>query len=319
MAIHIVPYTPAYADDWDVFITDCPMATFIQTRRFLSYHKDRFIDSSLLFFDGEKLIGVLPAAEATEQSVVSHPGITYGGILHQGDLAGEKMEQALAAASAHYRERDFSSLVYKPAPACFRRRPCDDDIYSLCQMGAALTAGKLLTVINLADRGKVSKARKKGQKKALGAGLKIVDGAEYLPAVWRLVEQNLRTRYGVKPLHSYEEIKHLTELFPDNIRCYAGMLEEKVACGAVLFLFPTVWHVQYGHANDIGRSIYALDAFYEELIAQASAGGIRYFSFGTSNENDPKTGKVRLNNSLYSSKIQFGGGGEMVIEFTLPL
>ena len=60
--------------------------TFLQTRRFLSYHPDgRFIDHSLLFYDTKgHLAAVCPACEIVEDGkkvFYSHKGSTFGGIL----------------------------------------------------------------------------------------------------------------------------------------------------------------------------------------------------------------------------------------------
>ncbi len=63
------------------------MATFLHTRRFLAYHQDRFKDVSLLLANDKGIVGLFPAAldPAEARTVVSHPGITYGGLLHSGN------------------------------------------------------------------------------------------------------------------------------------------------------------------------------------------------------------------------------------------
>lgn len=310
-----VPYTPAAAGEWDSFIESCPMATFLHSRRFLSYHGDRFNDCSLLFIDGEELLGVLPAAESG-QAAESHPGATFGGIIHNG-LAGDKMREAFALAAAHYRQAGFAAFIYKAPPACYRRRPSDDDLYALYEAGARLSACKLSCVINLADKGKLAGTLNRDRKRALRTGLTPVCGVEYLPAIWRLVEANMRLRHNAKPVHSYAEIARLGGMFPDNIKFYAGILADEVVCGGVLFLSPTVWHAQYVHVNEAGRRIYALDFFYDYLIKQAAASEMRYFSFGVSNRPPAEGGE--LNVGLHSYKKKFGGGGEAHLVFTLPL
>ncbi len=314
--MQVVSYVPSFAEEWDAFIKNCPMATFLHSRRFLSYHRDRFNDCSLVFMDGEALLGVLPAAESG-QSVESHPGATFGGIVHNGKLSGEKMQEAITLAAEHYRQAGFSSFVYKAPPACYRRRPCDDDLYALHELNAQLSTCKLSCTINLADQEEISYARRKGEKKAIKAGLCLVTGEEYLPTIWQLVEENMQLRHGAKPVHSYAEIEYLSKLFPDNIKFYAGLLADEIVCGGVLFLSESVWHAQYVHANEVGRKIYALDLFYQHIIEQAKVAGVRYFSFGVSNK--PQNMGGGLNSGLYAAKKQFGGGGEAHLVFTLPL
>lgn len=315
--MEVIRYCASSEDTWDDFIQDCPMSTFLHSRRFLSYHGDRFDDYSLLFVNQDALLGVLPAAASAENAVESHPGATFGGIVHNGALAGDKMTEAINHAAAYYKKEGFSSFIYKPPSACYRRRPCDDDIYALCAAGASLTECKLSSVINLADRGEVSYARRKGRKKAEKAGLTMHCGADCISEIWNLVEDNLSLRHDTKPVHSLAEIEMLGRMFPDNIKFHVGRLEGEIVCCGVMFLSPTVWHAQYVHANETGRKICALDLFYEHLIAQATSEEVRYFSFGVSNR--PRTEGGGLNAGLYAAKRQFGGGGEANWTFTLQL
>src|SRR5258705_6768921 len=92
--LRISPYTSGDEEEWDEFIADAPMATFPHSRRFLGHHGERFADQSLMLRDSRsRLLGVFPAATdpAEEGCVVSHPGITYGGVLHSGMLGGASM------------------------------------------------------------------------------------------------------------------------------------------------------------------------------------------------------------------------------------
>src|SRR5712692_6847358 len=107
----IVPYTKEDATAWDRFATDCSMATFLHTRRFLNYHQDRFKDVSLLLKNDTRTVGLFPAAvDPTDaRRVVSHPGITYGGVLHAGELYGEKMIYALGILCDYYACQGFET------------------------------------------------------------------------------------------------------------------------------------------------------------------------------------------------------------------
>jgi len=43
-------YTSAQAEAWDALIAESTAGTILQTRRFLSYHGNRFADASLCFW-----------------------------------------------------------------------------------------------------------------------------------------------------------------------------------------------------------------------------------------------------------------------------
>ena len=85
------PYTAEDAEAWDDLVARSVNGTMLHTRRFLGYHGDRFRDRSLVITKSNgKLCGVLPAAEdpADAALVSSHPGLTYGGLVHDGTLYG---------------------------------------------------------------------------------------------------------------------------------------------------------------------------------------------------------------------------------------
>src|ERR1700730_17163182 len=91
-----------FSDDqsylWDEFLKSCPMATFLHSRKFLSYHENRFKDESLIVTDDDgSWLGVFPSAvdNADSSQIISHPGITYGGLVHNGKLISESMLEAL--------------------------------------------------------------------------------------------------------------------------------------------------------------------------------------------------------------------------------
>ena len=46
-----VPYAAEHATAWDELVDGAPMGTLLHTRRFLSYHGDRFNDRSLVVQD----------------------------------------------------------------------------------------------------------------------------------------------------------------------------------------------------------------------------------------------------------------------------
>ena len=73
-------------------------------------------------------------------------------------------------------------------------------------------------------------------------------------------------------------------------------------------------HTQYISANEKGKSVGALDLLFSELI-NGRFRGLRWFDFGTSNEQD---GLV-LNESLIYQKEGFGGRAVCYDTYLIPL
>lgn len=303
-----IPAAELDADQLDALVARATMATFLHTRRFLSYHGTRFRDASLAIVDErQQAVALLPAAvdPGNERRIVSHPGLTYGGIVDDGRLRGERMIGALEAVFRHYAGQGFTTLRYKAVPAIYHRSPADDDLYALFRLGARRYRCDLSSAIDLAERRPPSERRRRSLKKALKAGFEIRQGAEFIPLLWGVIEGNLATRYGAKPVHSAAEMAHLCSLFPTEIEVVVALHGGKVEAGVVLFLTPRVTHAQYIASTGTGYQLSALDAVFAHCIAQAEGRGARYFDFGTSNEQEGRY----LNDGLYQFKTEFGGGG----------
>ena len=78
--IRVERYEPKRKVCWDRFVRESKNGVFLFYRDYLEYHADRFQDYSLLFFQGSQLVAVAPA-NRVDDVVVSHGGLTFGGII----------------------------------------------------------------------------------------------------------------------------------------------------------------------------------------------------------------------------------------------
>lgn len=315
----ITPYQEHDSSAWDELVVASQATTFLHSRKFLSYHGARFIDRSLLVFDEkERLIGVFPAAlnPAHENVVVSHPGATYGGLIHAGKLRGNQAVLALDLVCQYYRNLGITRLRYKAVPYIYHVSPSQDDIYALFRLGAVLYRCDLSCTIDLAKRLPASERRRRALKDAQKQGVEVLSGIEYAPSIWSVLEENLARRHDAKPVHTLEEILMLHGMFPMQIEFVAAVHAGTVVAGAVLFHYQTVTHAQYIASSEAGYNLQALDALFEWCIGRAQQkGSARYFDFGISNENEG----YFLNAGLYDFKAEFGGGGAVHEFFELNL
>lgn len=307
MTFSVRPYSEENSQEWDDFCAKADQSTFLHTRRFLNYHGARFIDRSLLIEENGRLLGLFPAAEHPKQRdhVVSHPGITYGGVLHAGALRGARMIDAIGAIGRYYRGFKYHRLVYKAVPTFYQRRPAQDDLYALFRVGALRTRCDLSSTIDLGNRGALSERRRRSLKKALKAGVTITAEAKCLPALWDVLTENLARKHSVTPVHSLSEIISLMERFPENINCCCGTLDGEILAGVIVFSTPMGDHAQYIASSEKGYEVSALDAVFEHCIANSRQLGKRWFDFGISTE----ASGTRLNEGLYGFKTEFGAGG----------
>lgn len=300
------------ASSWDHFCRGAHGATFLHSRAFLSYHGARFIDRSVVIERHGEWLGVIPAAghPADPSLVVSHPGASYGGIVHQGRLRGAHMLHALELARALWASAGYERLQYKAVPHIYQAAPAQEDLYALFRAGAVRYRVDLSSCIDLQYRLPVSERRIRGKRKAQRECVQVVHGREHLAALWLVLADNLMRNHGVSPVHTLDEISLLIDRFPEHIHVATALVNGAVAAGIVLFLGETVAHAQYIASSEVGYAVSALDLLFDEAIRHGSQSGKRYFDFGISTEDQ---GLV-LNDGLAQFKNEFGAGG-VVHEF----
>ena len=319
VAIPVVrSYCPEDGRGWEDLVARACNGTFLHTRRFISYHGDRFRDRSLVLENRRKrIVGVFPAAEAPAEPgmIISHPGLTYGGVVHDGTVRGAVMVGALAAIASHYRSLGYRRLRYKAVPSIFHSSPAEDDLYALSQLGARRHQCDLSVAIDLADRGRVTRRRRHSRERAEREGVHVQEDWDEVVRFWRLLECNLTTRHGASPVHSVAEIQCLHEEFPDAILLISAKIGADLIGGVLLFMSDRVSRAQYTATTRKGRVTCATDPVMEHAIDIATKRGCRYFDFGTCTLDEGRS----LNQGLYHFKVSFGGGGVLYDHYELNL
>jgi hypothetical protein len=301
-------FEPADAAAWDELVARSVNGTLQHTRRFLAYHGDRFRDRSLLVTDNRgRLVGVFPAAEdpAAPALVTSHPGSTYGGLVHDGSLYGTAVIRVLNEIAGEYRAAGFERMRYRAVPYIYRSATAADDLYALFRLGASRYGCDLAAVIDLARRGRVRNLRNRSRKHAEAAGVRLSQDWGQIAGFWRILEMNLARRHEASPTHSLAEIEYLHGRFPEEIILVTAKIEDALVGGCVFVLAGPVLHMQYAATAVEGRASSAADLVLERGISVARQRGCRYFSFGTSTHGQG----AELNEAQYWFKISFGGGG----------
>ena len=318
MAFTIQPYTEAHADKWDAFVMQHAMnGTFLQTRRFLSYHPEgRFADASLMFYNGQELCAVLPAAAQTvdgKRMLRSHPGSTFGGlIVGQEMLRAPKLVEMIADLDAYAKEQGFEACEIKLTSDLFSTLPTDALQYALYHAGytdeieiAAYlpVAGKgheeLVADYSFNKRYDLKKCDK------FGLQLRRIHTHEELKEFYDLLCWNLQ-KFDAKPVHTLEELVDFHDERLKNEVVFIGVYdaEERMVAGACLFWFAQakVLHTQYlATAPDVKKYVPST-YLYDSVIRTGLEMGAEKVSFGTSTHD---RGRV-LNTGLIQNKEGYG-------------
>nr|WP_315220585.1 GNAT family N-acetyltransferase [uncultured Flavobacterium sp.] len=300
MKYEVKKYVKQDYNIWNDFIDQAKNATFLFHRDFMEYHQDRFEDFSLLVYENQKLVAVLPA-NIKDKELHSHLGLTYGGLVYKAQTKLKSVIEIFQSVLLFLNENKIEKLYLKTLPSIYHIKPADEILYALFLAEATIIRRDSLSVIDLSQENNPSKIRKRGIEKALSNQLEIREEIDF-DSFWNtILIPNLEKKHQVKPVHSISEIVYLKAKFPDNIRQFNVYFENQIVAGVTVFQTATVVHCQYISKNEDAENLGSLDFLFQYLINQAFAEK-RFLDFGISNENQGR----KLNQGLSYWKESFG-------------
>lgn len=303
--LRVEPYHDSMAEDWDAFVWhESGNGTLWHTRRFLSYHPpERFQDASVLVYDGDLLVCVLPACRDGE-GAFSHKGSTAGGPVVRGDWIRTRYLLRLAGALLeHYEGR----LTTRLPESIFAPDALDPLLYVLGRDGRISVEMGVYRDLRQVDDllAGVSRSRTRSNiRKALRDGLEIrlAETEDEYIAFHGLLAENLE-KHGTEPTHSLEEMLTLRRLLSDRQLLLLGLDGERVVAGTwVQKATGRAWHTFY-IAKDYDAGHGVMPAVLVEAMRVAKEAGADYLNFGICTED----GGLTANEGLFDFKESLGG------------
>ena len=267
----------------------------------MEYHQDRFEDFSLLVFDdSEQLIALLPA-NRQEDTLFSHQGLTYGGIILQEKT---KLSDCIFIAMSIFeflKTCGCNKMIFKEVPAIYHKMPSDELRYLMFLMRGNLIRRDVLSVLDMTSSFSFSRDRKNGIKRGIKNNLVVREEANFESFWTEILIPNLAEKHQAKPVHSLEEMQYLHSKFPKNIRQFNVYQNDTIVAGTTIFESNLVAHSQYISGNSDKNELGSLDFLHDYLISNVFKNK-KYFDFGISNENHGKN----INKGLLYWKESFG-------------
>lgn len=306
-------YNPALAAEWDRVLGECRNATFLHRRGYMDYHADHFADMSLIARDDrDRIVALLPACRCGDV-LQSHGGLTYGGWLMTPRADMNVMMSVWESMTDILREQGIKKLIYSPTPYIYHKYPAEEDIYALWRAGGKLEKVLVSSVIDLAAPLGFSSTACRKVRKAARSGVAVSQTNDWA-GYWSVLSERLFKAHNARPVHSLDEILLLKSRFPDSIRLYTATAGGLLLGGVVLYVTDTVAHCQYIACSDAGLEMNVLPLLFEHIIAM-QVSGVRYFDFGTSNED---AGRY-LNEGLIQQKASFGARAVAYNTFSIDI
>jgi hypothetical protein len=297
--IRVVQYQAEHRRLWDEFVARAKNGVFLFQRDYMEYHADRFTDHSLMFFADERLVALMPANVA-DNTLVSHGGLTFGGIVSDERMKTPLMLEVFDALCAHLPDAEINKLIYKAVPHIYHDLPAEEDLYALFRHRAQLTRRDVSSTIFQPQRPAMSKDRKWRIRQGQKSGLEIRPSDDY-EHFMAIVTQVLWTRHQLKPVHTAAELRLLAGRFPANIKLFGAYQDAQMLAGVVVYESRQVAHAQYISSTEEAREMGAADLLLDYLISDHYAAK-RYFDFGISTEESG----WHLNTGLINNKEGFG-------------
>lgn len=292
-------YHPNDAAIWNEFIAQSKNATFLFQRDFMEYHQDRFDDFSLLIFEEEKLKAVLPANKK-ENTVYSHQGLTYGGLVFSHKLKAEKIGLILDQVLVFFKENQIETFYYKPIPGFYFPEGNQQTDFFLFKRGAVLDRKEMNLAINLGMPLQISKSKLKHFRRIEDLDLDIVEEQQF-DSFWdKILEPRLLEKFDSKPVHTKAEITSLKQKFPQNIKQFSVYQQDEIIAGITIFEMGNVVKSQYGATSKKGEAVRALDFLFINLIEKYKNEKKLFFDMGivNSDEEDYNSGLLQQKEEL---------------------
>lgn len=287
-------------EEWNEFVAKSKNGTFLFDRRFMDYHADRFHDYSMMFYEEDRLLAVMPA-HVDGDSFITHGGLTYGGLVMSPRIRAAQVCEIFRNLNDLLGWDGFRRVVYKAVPWIYHQQPAEEDLFALTSVCHAHLAIRDISSVIVGDRKmRFSDSRKDGIRKARRKGLEVRESTDFA-TFWQILNDNLTNKYGVRPVHSAAELELLHSRFPEQIKLYMVFDGETPLGGTVLFLTPQVLHTQYISATQEGKASGAIDLLFDHLIHHLYS-DYRYIDFGKSTSSD----SADLNENLIFQKEGFG-------------
>jgi hypothetical protein len=311
--IEVRRYSSSDQGIWDDFVDRSKNATFLFRRDFMDYHAHRFTDQSLMAFDEGKLVALMPASLGQDGTIVSHGGLTYGGMVIDARTTAAGALDLFRRLLDRCKADGFSRLHYKPVPHIYHRSPAEEDLHALYLCNAQLCRSDLSGTIALQDFDGFAKSKRAGLKAADNAGVVVSESLNFAP-FWALLVERLAERHDAAPTHSLAEIELLAGRFPQQIKLFVAKQQSELCAGIVVFDCGNTVHTQYISSSNIGREVGAIDAIVAHLVRRAYKDR-RWLDFGISTVNQGRD----LNVGLSRQKEMYGARTTVYQQYMVEL
>jgi len=298
---------------WDDFVDDSNNGTIFHKQKFLSYHEEKFKNNEhhLLFYEGKKLIAVLPLAifESKEGKVAKSPyGGSFGGFVYK-KASYSNVSKIIKTFKEYAIKNNFDKIVMTLPPFIYHKRFETYQDFCLLKENFKLTRRDLTSIISLQNLSSNDLFKMydysciKPIRKALRLGVIIVKEENILKPFHDILCEYL-TKHNTKPTHSYKELCLLNKLLPDTTIVFSAYLKDEIIGGALGFVAnKSVIIGFYACIKKKYSKSGIINLLYHNFFSLALEKGFQFFDIGTSTSHGINEGLLGFKESFGSTSI----------------
>lgn len=319
MNLSIEKFSNINDEKWDNFIMKNSInGTFLHSRKFLNYHKNKFKDHSLIIKKNTSIVAVIPACEVVTEGkriFYSHQGSTFGGLVINSAYNNIiHIDSSVNILEQYLKEQSFDKVVLKNTAEIFCNGNTNLLDYFYFKYGYR-NYNELSLYIDFKKYDPIieknfSASKRRDLRYSLKYNMqyKILKTDSEINDFYKLLVLSL-TNHNTKPVHSLEELLDFkNNSLSDIVKFYGVYYKDNLVAGSMVFNFNNdVFHTQYLASNPVYSNYYPMNFLNYNLIREAYLNNFRFFSFGINTEDQ---GNV-LNTSLAQFKEGFGTIGSI--------
>jgi len=299
--VNVFRYKDEKQQEWDNLVLQSINGTFLHIRSYMDYHRHLFSDHSLMVEWEGDIVCVMPAHERGN-TLFSHEGLTFGGIIIHPNLSSFQIYIIAAAILEYAHSSGYEAIIVKQVPSIYATSSQGILEHAYFILGAELISREFTSAISLPmDTGKWEHGKRWGLYKAQKTGL-IIEEHYCFEAFWeQVLVPNLWSKFGASPVHNVEEISRLARNNRGHIRQFNVYYESELLAGMTIFETQNLARTQYISATPKGKKLHALDLLIYHLGTEIFVDK-QFIDMGTSHDLQGR----KLKQNLLYWKESFG-------------
>ena len=290
MNIIIKKYTDENLFEWDNFVlNDSLNGTIYHTQNFLSYHKNKFKDESIMIYEKENLIAVFPCCKVNNE-YFSHRGSTCGGLVYLNKY--NELNKLTNLIDKIYNYYDNTLHIKLSENIYFKNN--NNELINFILSQKCKSEQDISLYFNIRKYDNIIDGFPKNDNKRLlkkyinnkntfsnDISIRVSDDIEDYKIFYNLLTKYLETKNGVKPLHTLEEFIKLKDILKDKqFLLVAKNSKNQILSGTLIFLINNnTYYTVYLMTNYEEKYSQIFYILYE-LFEYAKKNNIKFVNLG---------------------------------------